>query len=281
LRSKAKPGILVTTKMMRNATPLKPLDRQQRSTAVIRRWKQQRDAWMTSLEPSMLFQRLFDHLPGVYFFAKNRDGHLMFASQGLLQRYQMHDDSEFIGRTDFDINPDTMAQAYVDDDKRLLAGQARIIERIELWWDRQGMPDWFLVTKLPLYDRRGRVQGVMGTLRRPDEAERRLPVFQTVAQAVEIIRRDFSKPLKIEDIARSCGQSVRQLQRRFQSAFGITPQEFLIRTRVLEATKLLEQSTLSANEIAMRCGFVDQSSFSQHFRKRIGSSPAMYRKNSC
>ena len=66
--------------MMRNATPLKPLDRQQRSTAVIRRWKQQRDAWMTSLEPSMLFQRLFDHLPGVYFFAKNRDGHLMFAT---------------------------------------------------------------------------------------------------------------------------------------------------------------------------------------------------------
>ena len=61
-----------------------------------------------------------------------------------------------------------------------------VIERIELWWDSQGIPDWFLVTKLPLFDKRRRVQGVMGTLRRPDEAERRLPVFQTVAQAVEI-----------------------------------------------------------------------------------------------
>lgn len=262
----------------RNPTPLKPRERLRRSAAEIARWRKARDVWMTSLEPASLFQRLFDHLPGVYFFAKNRDGHLMFASQGLLQRYQMSDDSEFIGRTDFDINPDTMAQAYVEDDKRLLAGQARIIERIELWWDRQGMPDWFLVTKLPLYDRRGRVQGVMGTLRRPDEAERRLPVFQTVAQAVEIIRRDFSKPLKIEDIARSCGQSLRQLQRRFQSAFGITPQEFLLRTRVLEATKLLEESALSAGEIAARCGFVDQSSFAQHFRKRTGSSPAAYRR---
>lgn len=263
---------------MQKPFPLKPRERPRRGAAEIARWRKARDAWMTSLEPASLFQRLFDHLPGVYFFAKNRDGHLMFASQGLLQRYQMRDDSEFIGRTDFDINPDTMAQAYVEDDKRLLAGQARIIERIELWWDRQGMPDWFLVTKLPLYDRRGRVQGVMGTLRRPDEAERRLPVFQTVARAVERIRRDFSKPLKIEDIARSCGQSLRQLQRRFQSAFGITPQEFLIRTRVLEATKLLEQTTLSASEIATRCGFVDPSSFAQHFRKRTGSSPAAYRK---
>lgn len=266
---------------MRNATPLKPLKRQKRSASEVSRWRKTRDSWMASLEPSLLFQRLFDHLPGVYFFAKDRQGHLLLASQGLLQRYQMRDDSDFIGRTDFDINPDVMAQAYVRDDMRLLAGQARIIERIELWWDRQGMPDWFLVTKLPLYDRRGRVQGVMGTLRRPDEAERRLPVFQTVAQAVEIIRRDFSKPLKIEDIARSCGQSVRQIQRRFQSAFGITPQEFLIRTRVLEATRLLEQSTLSAGEIATRCGFVDQSSFSQHFRRRTGSSPAIYRKRAC
>jgi AraC-like DNA-binding protein len=278
LRSKAKPDILVTTKMMRNATPLKPLDRPPRTQAVIRRWKKAREQWLAALEPASLFHRLFDHIPGVYFFAKDREGHLMFASEGLRQRYAMRDETEILGMTDFDLNPGSMAQAYVDDDKRIVAGKARLIERIELWWDRQGMPDWFLVTKLPLHDRKGRVQGVMGTLRRPDEAERRLPVFQTVAQAVEIIRRDFAKPLLVEDVARSCGQSLRQLQRRFQSAFGITPQEFLLRTRVLEATRLLEQTTLAAGEIATRCGFVDQSSFSQHFRKRIGVSPAVYRR---
>jgi hypothetical protein len=116
-----------------------------------------------------------------------------------------------------------MAQAYVDDDKRLLAGKAEVIERIELWWDSQGIPDWFLVTKLPLFDKRRRVQGVMGTLRRPDEAERRLPVFQTVALAVEIIRRDFSKPLLIEDVAKSCGQSLRQ--RLWHHAAGVSAQD--------------------------------------------------------
>lgn len=265
---------------MRNATPLKPRERPKRPAAAIARWRKEREAWMAALEPTMLFQRLFDHIPGVYFFAKNKTGNLMFASLGLLQRYQMRDDSEFIGRTDFDINPDTMAQAYVDDDKRILAGKADVIERIELWWDSQGIPDWFLVTKLPLYDKRHRVQGVMGTLRRPDEAERRLPVFQTVAQAVENIRRDFSKPLLIEDVARSCGQSVRQLQRRFQSAFGISPQEFLIKTRVLAAVRLLEETGQTASEIARCCGFVDASSFTQHFRKRMGLSPVAYRKRS-
>ncbi len=262
----------------RNPISLKPRERLRRTAAEIARWRKMRDTWISSLEPTALFQRLFDHVPGVYFFAKNREGHLMFASQGLLQRYQMRDDSEFIGRTDFDLNPDMMAEAYVDDDRRLMAGKVECIERIELWWDLQGMPDWFLVVKLPLRDRRGQVQGVMGLLRRPDERERGLPVFQTVARAVDIIRRDYASPLKIEDVARACGQSLRQLQRRFQSAFGITPQEFLIRTRVMEAMKLVEESRLGMAEIALRCGFVDASSLAQHFRRRVGRTPGECRR---
>lgn len=269
--------MIVTTKMMRNATLLKPRELTPRPKSVTDRWRRERDRWVTVLAPASLFHRLFDHIPGVFFFAKNRDGHIMFASEGLRQRYSMHDEAEILGMTDFDLNPGSMAQAYVDDDVLLLEGKAGSIERIELWWDRQGMPDWFLVTKLPVHDGKGRIQGVMGMLRRPDEEERRLPVFQTVAQAVEIIRHDFAKPLLVEDVARACGQSLRQLQRRFQSAFGVSPQEFLLKTRVLAAARLLETTALSVSEIARRCGFVDQSAFTLHFRKRTGQTPSAYR----
>lgn len=271
------PRIIVTTKMMRNATLLKPRPLQRRSLTVIKRWQQERQRWLGTLAPTSLFHQLFDHIPGVYFFAKNREGHLMFASEGLRARYSMQDESDILGMTDFDLNPGTMAQAYVDDDDQLLQGKTQRIERVELWWDHQGMPDWFLVTKLPILDKTHQIQGVMGLLRRPDEAERRLPVFQTVAQAVEIIRRDYGKPLLIEDIAVSCGQSLRQLQRRFQKAFGISPQEFLLKTRVLAAARLLETTAFSTSEIASMCGFPDQSAFTQHFRKRTGKTPSSYR----
>lgn len=129
----------------------------------MRRWKKVREQWVGELEPTGLFHRLFDHVPGVYFFAKNREGHLMFASAGLLQRYQMASEFEILGRTDFDLNPDIMAQAYVDDDRSLLAGEVAKVERIELWWDRQGMPDWFVVTKLPVVDKRGQVAKGLGS----------------------------------------------------------------------------------------------------------------------
>lgn len=269
---------MVTTKTMRKATPLKPETRwRKRSKADIQRWIDQRARWFGELELTGGIIRLFDHIPGVLFFAKDREGFQMFANGELLKRYKMCDETDYIGRTDFDLNPGVMAQSYVDDDSRLMRGETSVVERMELWWDPQGLPDWYFVTKLPMRDRQGRVHGIMGLLRRASEHERQLPVVQTVSRAVERIRRDFAQPIKIAEVARSCGQSLRQLQRRFRNAFGISPQEFLIKTRVLAGARLLEETDLTATEIAIRCGFVDASSFTQHFRQRTGATPARFR----
>jgi transcriptional regulator GlxA family with amidase domain len=78
-------------------------------------------------------------------------------------------------------------------------------------------------------------------------------------------------------VAESCGLTLRNLQRRFQTAFGISPQEFLIKTRVLAATRLLNETSLTAAEIANKCGFVDASSFAEQFKRRTGATPTEYR----
>ena len=262
---------------MRNATHLRPLLRKNRTKLESERWRCQRDQWVSDLEPTSLFYRLFDHIPGVFFFAKDLQGHTMFASQRILDLYQMRDESEMMGLTDFDLNPAVMAAGYVKEDAVILSGKSAKIERIELWFDRQGTPDWFLVTKLPLLDKRGGVAGVMGMLRRADVSEHQLPVFEAVAKAVSIIRRDYAKSLIIADLATLCGQSLRQLQRHFQSIFGLTPQDFLTKTRLLAATRLLEETSLTVGEIAAQCGFSNQSTFTLLFRTRIGATPARYR----
>jgi len=252
--------------------------RRKRSRRALSELEAERAAWLAELAPTSQFHQLFDHLPGVFFFAKDRAGRTMFAGRGILQRHEMSDEREILGLSDFDLYPGGMAEGYVRDDERLLSGKAKHVERLELFFDRQGMPDWFVVTKLPLLDNRKRPMGVMGFLRRAAEHEMKLPVFQVVARAVEIIRRDYAKPVSIKEVARSCGQSLRHLQRRFQSAFGASPQEFLLKTRVLAAMRLLEETSLTSAEIAQRCGFVDASSFADHFRKRAGQTPSRYRQ---
>ncbi|MCF6312937.1 MAG: helix-turn-helix domain-containing protein [Verrucomicrobiales bacterium] len=105
-----------------------------------------------------------------------------------------------------------------------------------------------------------------------------LPGLHFFAKAVEIIRRDFAQAVSIAEIATTVGQSLRQLQRQFRTALGISPQEFLIVTRIVAAQRMLEEEGLSVSEISQQCGFVDASSFTQHFRKRVGKTPASYRR---
>src|SRR5947207_13893265 len=74
----------VTSKIMRNATPLKPRTRAKRTAAEVARWEKRRGEWVGTLEATLLFHRFFDHIPRAHLFANSRDAHLIFASQGVL-----------------------------------------------------------------------------------------------------------------------------------------------------------------------------------------------------
>jgi transcriptional regulator GlxA family with amidase domain len=117
----------------------------------------------------------------------------------------------------------------------------------------------------------------MGLMRRASEHSASLPLVQSVAKAVEIMRRNHAKGVTIASVAKACGQSLRQLQRSFQNAFGLGPQEFLIKTRILRAMTMLDETELTAAQIANECGFVDASNFAAHFKQRTGVSPRGYR----
>jgi AraC-like DNA-binding protein len=244
----------------------------------IQRLARERAAWLGKVHPTAHFHTLFDHLPGVCFYCKDARGRFMLVNRGFLQHYQLRHEREILGLTDFDVAPHHMASGYVRDDARLLSGKARCVERVELWFDKQGVQDWFFVSKLALKDAAGRICGTAGVVRRAAEHEMQLPIIQSVARAVEIIRRDFAGPMVLSEVARTCGLSMRHFQRRFQHAFGFSPQEFLMKTRVIASMKLLEETGLSASEIANRCGFVDGSSFAEQFRQRVGQSPTAYRQ---
>ena len=263
---------------MLNTTIIRPrILHRKRSPKILRKLASDRDAWLAQIPSWGLFHRIFDEIPGYYFFAKDRKGRAMITSQSVLDRYQMTNEEEMLGFTDYDINPQSMAEGYAQDDKRLLDGEVDRIEHMELWFDKQGMPDWYIITKLPVLNRKMRPIGVMGVLRRAAEQERNLPVLESVAKAVMVIRKEFPRNISLLDLADSCGQSLRSLQRRFNEAFGISPLEFLLKTRVSEAMKLLRETSLTAAQIASRCGFVDASSLSDHFKKRSGLTPTEYR----
>jgi AraC-like DNA-binding protein len=240
----------------------------------------QREAWVHQIAPTNLFHNLFDLIPGTYFFAKNRRGQIMFTCAASRRLYRINKETESIGITDFDINPPDMAESYVHDDARIYATGEPVLNRVELWFDEQGMPDWFVVNKIPIRSRGGKIVGIMGFSQSYEGRARLLAPFAGISKAVAHIRKNYQMEISIKELARASGLSQRQLERKFQAAFAVSPQDFLIKTRLLAASRLLRESDESLVQIAFDCGFTDQSAFSLHFRRHFGITPRDFRGQS-
>lgn len=84
--------------------------------------------------------------------------------------------------------------------------------------------------------------------------------------------------LKLESLAARAGMGARHFARTFQRETGITPHDYVEEARVDAAQKLINESDMLLQNIAKRCGFVNQDVMRRAFLRRIGVQPGLYRK---
>lgn len=84
---------------------------------------------------------------------------------------------------------------------------------------------------------------------------------------------------KISQLCQRCGYNIDYLRRSFLEETGKTPHQYLSDLRLSLSKKLLLQETfVSVEDVAEKCGFADSFYFSTLFRKKIGMTPSAYRK---
>ncbi|MGX7825394.1 GlxA family transcriptional regulator [Actinokineospora sp. 24-640] len=79
-------------------------------------------------------------------------------------------------------------------------------------------------------------------------------------------------------LAKRAALSERTFARRFAAETGTTPHRWLSTQRVLHARRLLEETALSVDEVARRCGFSTGALLRHHFQKIVGVAPVDYRR---
>ena len=81
--------------------------------------------------------------------------------------------------------------------------------------------------------------------------------------------------LDLETLARKVGLSRFQALRAFKRRYGLPPHAYQLCVRLGQARRLLSEGATPV-DVALRCGFVDQSHFSRHFKRAFGVTPAQY-----
>lgn len=103
---------------------------------------------------------------------------------------------------------------------------------------------------------------------------------QRVKQAMLFIRKHHAEPLSLDEIAGSIHISKSECCRCFARTLQMTPFEYLMKYRILEATKKMIEtikSPMSIADIALSVGFNNVSYFNKLFKKFLGCTPTYYR----
>ncbi len=236
------------------------------------------DNFYSQLKSGQL-QQLFEYLPDVYFVVKDRSGKVIMANKVAARLCGVESPQKMIGKTDYDLLPREKALAYVRDDNYIFDTAESIIDRVEMAPDPNDQINWFLTTKIPLFSKKGDVIGLACIAKNMTHAHEKLRPYVEMNEALEYIRLNYNKAISVAELASLCNLSASQFQRRFRSAFHITPLQHLLNVRVEAACHLLKTTHDTIASIAQDTGFFDHSHMTRTFKKITGVSPIAYRKS--
>lgn len=99
-----------------------------------------------------------------------------------------------------------------------------------------------------------------------------------LAAVLLAVRENPGMAWTVPDIAAQAGLSVSQTTRRIRELTGTSPREFVIRARIERARRLIEESTMTLEQIADALGYSDVYFFHRQFKALAGVTPGRWRR---
>lgn len=97
-------------------------------------------------------------------------------------------------------------------------------------------------------------------------------------RAKEMLAADLTGAIPLAAIAEACDLSISHFSKAFRRSMGVAPHAWLLQFRVERAMTLLRQRQQPLAEIALACGFADQSHFTRMFTNRVGVAPGAWQR---
>ena len=236
-----------------------------------------RTAFFESLAELPPFDTLFDAVPDIVFFLKDSQGRYIAVNQTLASRCGLASKEAAIGLTARELFPPPLGEGFAGQDLEIVKSGQGIRDHLELHLYPGGERGWCLTFKEPVRGKDGKIAGVCGIsrdLHGPHDSQKD---FAAMSKAIDHIHKHFEEPLRLPQLAELAGMSVYQFDQRIRSLFHVTAGQYLVKVRIDAACEQLSFSDEAISQIALACGYSDQSSFSRQFKQAVGISPLAYR----
>ncbi|MBC7740217.1 MAG: helix-turn-helix domain-containing protein [Candidatus Saccharibacteria bacterium] len=99
-----------------------------------------------------------------------------------------------------------------------------------------------------------------------------------ISRCQEWIALHYEEPNPVQRMAEIAGLNSRTFSRRFRTATGSTPIDYVQHVRIEEAKQMLETTADPIDDLSIQVGYLDPAAFRRTFRKLAGTSPAEYRR---
>lgn len=232
---------------------------------------------LTELDPLRRGIGVYQHMNDVCYFVKDLEGHFVAANDATLVLLGCAKESQLYGKTDYDLIHAYLADAYFEDDQKVMTQGKSIVNKIELVTRNDFSVFWFTTTKIPLYDRTGKIIGLEGVTREFKAASSALGPYPELSRAIDYVEEHYAEKFTVSELAEKTGLLVRTFERHFKKRFNLSPIAFIKKVRINAACRSLINTNHTLAQVAMDCGFCDQSYMTKEFVRTMQITPQQYR----
>lgn len=225
-----------------------------------------------------MVDRIFRVIPDIVFCVKNADRVYLAANPAFAHRLGLVSEDQVIGRRAEELFPEELAAVYREQDEDVLLKGGEFTDRLELITNRDGTLGWYLASKFLMKDGKGEIEGLVSISRDLDTPSVGDLKMAGLRRVVEWVHEHVDEEIHVDDLARMAEMKSAHLERRVKRVFKLSVGQFVRKVRIDLAVQLLRDTELGIAEIALRCGYSEQSSLTRQFKSAVGCPPGEFRR---